>query len=195
MKRAFLVLVGLCAVLALSCGTTGGGGGGGGSAPAAAAATPAGAGSLGAFKLILADNFQYGTSYQGVLTNRNMLSGYRIQEGETWTLQIKLTASRDLEDKLMVGFVDTTEAANWWTQLSWDDAKNVEPASIPAFKAGEEVSGTFTLKTLAKASSASAAANAIVFLTDGEGVKGRAGSGVKKNVTLDFSEFILTKVE
>ena len=192
MKRALLVLVTLCVALAVSCGSTGGGGGG--SAPAAAAAAPA-AGSLGAFKLVLADNFQYGTSYQGVLTNRNMLNGYRIQEGETWTLQIKLTASRDLEDKLLFGFVDTTEAANWWTQLTWNDDKGVLAPSIPAFKAGEEVSGTFTLKTIAGASGGSSAANAMVFLTDGEGVKGRAGSGVKKSVTLEFSEFILTKVE
>ena len=193
MKKALIVLVSLCAVLALSCGTSGGGSAAPSPAPAATAAPTTG--NLGAFRLILADNFQYGTSYQGVLTNRNLLGGYQIKAGETWNLTMKLTASRDLEDKLMVGFVDTTEAANWWTQLTWSDEQKVEPASVPAFKAGEEITATFTLKTIAGATSASTAANALVFLTDGEGVRGRAGSGVKKNVTLSFTEFVLTKVE
>jgi len=192
MKRSLWVLVSLFVVLAMSCASTGGGGGSAEAAPAAAA--PAG-GNLGAFNLILADNFQYGVTYQGGVTNRNMLNGHKIEAGETYTLQVKFTVSRDLEQELEFGFVDTTETANWWTQLSWDDDLKVDPVKIPAPKAGEEISGTYTIKTIRGASGSSANANSLMFYTQGEGVKGRAGSGVKKQVTISFSEFILTKVE
>jgi hypothetical protein len=193
MKKTLLVFVILCIAMVLSCGTTGGGGGGG-SAPAAAAA-PAGTGDLGAFRLRLMDNFQYGDGYQGLVTNKTLLNGHKIVPGETWTLKITYTTSRDLEDEVQVGFADTTPAANYWASLSWDDDKDIEMQKIPASKQGEEVSATLTFKTLRAATGSGTTANALVFLTDGEGKKGSAGSGVKKAVDLNFTEFVLTQVE
>ncbi|MDR0444073.1 MAG: hypothetical protein LBH44_11775 [Treponema sp.] len=190
MKKTLLVLMILCAVAVLSCGTSGGGS----SSPAAPAASKA-EGDLGAFSLRLEDNFQYGITYQGMLTNRALFDGKKITAGETYTLRMTYKASRDLEGQLMIGLVDTTEAANYWNSLSWDDAAGVEMLYVDASQKDQEVSATLTLKTLKAATGSSAAANALVFQTEGEGVRGKAGSGVQKQVTLSFSEFIFTKVQ
>jgi hypothetical protein len=193
MKKTLLVLGILCIgmALVLSCASSGGGGGG----ERAATAAPAGAGDLGAFRLRMADNFQYGDGYQGIISNSKMLSGHKIAPGETWTLKITYTTSRDLESYVEIGFVDTTPAANYWASLSWDDDKDIEMLKIPASKQGEEVSATLTLKTLRAASGAGTTANAIVFLSAGEGKKGNAGSGVQKAFDINFTEFVLTQVE
>ena len=149
--------------------------------------------SLGAFNLVLADNFEYGVTYQGFVTNRNLLNNKPVAIGETYTLKVTYTASRDLEDDMMVGFLDTTERGNWWTQLSWDDAKKIDVAKIPKTKAGETATATLTLKIIAYPSGVTAPANAIVFMTEAEGTRGIKGSGVKGPVTLSFTEFVLTK--
>jgi len=68
--------------------------------------------------LVLADNFQYGDGYQGLVDALDFISG-RISTGDEFVLKIKFTADRDLEDELYVGLVDPTEAANYWQPLSW----------------------------------------------------------------------------
>jgi hypothetical protein len=193
MKKALLVLVilSMAMALVLSCGSTGGGG----SAPKAAAAVPEGTGDMGAYKLRMMDNFQYGDGYQGLVTDKNLLGGHKIVPGETWTLKITYSASRDLEDVIEVGIADTTPAANYWAALTWDDSKNIEMLKLPASKQGEEMSATLTLTTMKAATSAGGAANALVFVTKGEGSKGRPGSGVMKPFDLNFTEFVLTQVE
>jgi len=146
------------------------------------------------FDLALADNFQYGNGYQGVIKSGDLLDGYRIRTGDTFTLKITYTASRDLENDLCVGFADTSPAANYWKALSWaqrgDESPNV---TIPASKKGEKVTAEVKITAVAGASSASAAANALIFETVGEGRKGSAGSGKQGRVTLSFTEFVLTK--
>ncbi|WP_461257743.1 CIA30 family protein [Treponema sp. R80B11-R83G3] len=157
-----------------------------------AAAAPAAAkgigGDLGAFALNLNDNFQYGDGYQGVLSDRRLFNGHKIVPGESYTLKITYTASRDLEDVVLVGLVDTTPAAKYWTSLSWlgDDGM----VELKQSKAGEVVSATINFKTVAEATGTSGAANALVFITKGEGKKGVANSGKQKAVTLNFTEFV-----
>jgi len=161
---------------------------------AASTAEPKGiGGNLGAFTLKLNDNFQYGAGYQGYFTDKRLFNGHKITTGETYILKITYSASRDLEDKMMIGLVDTTSQANYWRALTW--ASDDEIAQLPASKAGEAVSATITLKTIANATGDSAPANALVFITEGEGKQGSAGSGVQKAVTLDITEFVFTKVE
>jgi len=150
-------------------------------------------GNLGAFTFKLNDNFQYGDGYQGYFTDKRLFNGHTITAGETYTLKISYSASRDLEDKMMIGLVDTTSQANYWKALTWTNDDDI--IQIPASKAGEKVSATITLKTIADATGDSAPANALVFITEGEGKKGTAGSGIKKAVTLDITEFVFTKVE
>jgi hypothetical protein len=162
-------------------------------APAPAAAKGIG-GDLGAFSLRLADNFQYGDNYQGIFSDKRLFNGHKIVPGESYTLKITYTASRDLENVLEVGLVDTTPAASYWRSLSWDD--NIEGSTmyqLPQSKAGEKISATIVLNTLASATGVSGSANALVFGTVGEGKKGVANSGAKKAVTLDFTEFVFTE--
>jgi len=150
-------------------------------------------GDLGAFSLKLNDNFQYGAGYQGYFTDKRLFNGHKITAGETYTLKITYSTSRDLEDRMMIGLVDTTSQANYWRALTW--ASDDEIAVLPLSKAGEKVSATITLKTIANATGDSAPANALVFITEGEGKQGSANSGVQKAVTLDVTEFVFTKVE
>jgi len=150
-------------------------------------------GDLGAFSFKLDDNFQYGAGYQGYFTDKRLFNGNKITSGETYTLKITYSTSRDLEQDMMIGLVDTTSQANYWKPLSW--AGDDEIAKLPVSKAGETVSGTITLKTMANATGNSAPANALVFITEGEGKQGSAGSGVQKAVTLNITEFVFTKVE
>jgi hypothetical protein len=150
-------------------------------------------GDLGAFELILADNFQYGDNYQSILADKRLFNGHQIVPGETYTLKITYTASRDLENIIEVGLVDTTQAANYWKALSWIGDEGM--AELPKSKAGDVVSAELTLTTVAEATGTSGPANALVFLTKGEGKKGTANSGEKKAVTLNFTEFVFTQNE
>jgi hypothetical protein len=170
MKKTLLVIISLC-VLAV---------------PAAVAQT----GNLGAFSLVLEDNFQWGITYQGILAQPNMLGGHRIAARETYTLRVTFTASRDLEENLQIIFVDTTERGNWWTELS----RNNERTQIPTpIRAGQPVTATLTITTTARSTATEAAANSLVFMTEGQGRRGTAGSGVRGPVTLNFTEFVLTR--
>jgi len=148
---------------------------------------------FGAWDLILADNFEYGDGYQGLITEKRLFNGHKIVPGEKYTLKITYTATRDLEDIIEVGLVDNTPAANYWKSLTWDDAKDIKMAELPKTKAGEKVSMTINFTTLASATSAAGPANALVFQTRGEGKKGSKGSGVKKPVTLKFTEFVFSQ--
>ncbi|MDR0455519.1 MAG: CIA30 family protein [Treponema sp.] len=158
-------------------------------APAAAAKGVGG--DLGAMAFKLLDNFQYGDGYQGVFSDKRLFNGHKLVPGETFTLKITYTTSRDLEDIVQVGLVDTTPAASYWKPLSWLGDEGM--AEIPTSKAGEKVSVTLTFTTVAEATGSSGAANALVFLTKGEGKKGTPNSGAKKSVTLDFTEFVFTQ--
>jgi hypothetical protein len=162
-------------------------------APAAAAAEKPIGGDLGALDLILADNFQYGDGYQGVLADRRLFNGHKIVAGEKYTLKITYTASRDLEEGVEIGLVDPSPAANYWRSLSWDDSKDIKMAQLPKSKKDEKVTATINFTTVAGATSAAATANALVFLTKGAGTKGSAGSGKQKAVTFKFTEFVFTK--
>ena len=167
--------------------------------PAAVAEKPIG-GVLSPIDLVLADNFQYGEGYQCVFTDKRLMNGHKIVAGETYTLKITYTASRDLEDDVMVGLVDTTPQAKpraYWGALSFkEEAKEGTPEGmtlIKKSKAGQVVTATITLKTIGDASSSSQPANALVFQTKGEGKAGSAGSGKQKAVTFKFTEFEFTK--
>ena len=150
-------------------------------------------GNMGAFDLKLDDNFQYGEGYQGKINKANLLGGYKIVGGETWTVKFTYTASRDLEQDIEAGFVDPSPPSYWKHLTSDADGKDGFAFVIPKSKAGEKVTGTWTFKTTKAASSGSANANSFYFDTKGEGKKGSAGSGRLKPVTLSFTEFVLTK--
>jgi len=166
-------------------------------ASTAAAATKAVGGDLGALEITLADNFQYGDGYQGVFADKRLMNGHKIVPGEKFTLKITYTASRDLEDVVGVGLVDTTPAASYWRPLTWKDGTEIGApdgmAQIKKTKAGETVSITIKFTTVAGSTSTTAPANALVFSTNGEGKKGSAGSGKQKAVTFKFTEFVFTQ--
>ena len=186
MKKAFWILIGFCILFAVSCKTTNTG----------VAATAVEIGNLGSFRLVLDDNFQWSDDYQAKVNHRNLMGGHQIQPGETYTLRITYSASRDLEQALLVAFVDTTPAVNWWKPLSFSEEDGVDGlVEIPASKEGEVVTAEITLRTVKAASDNSAVANGLVFWTKGEGVKGKPGSGVKRPVMLTITEFVLTRVE
>jgi hypothetical protein len=187
MKKALLVLAILCIALVSSCGTTGGG------SSAAAGAGDSAPGDLGAFNLRLEDNFEYGEGYQALLYKAELFEGHQIVAGETYTLKITFTVSRDFEDDLLIGLVDPTPAANYWRALTWDDDKGIELEKIEIPKKDQEISRTITLKTLVDSTGPSVAANSLVFITKGEGKKGSGGSGRLKSATLSFTEFVFTK--
>lgn len=160
-------------------------------APASAADKTPGC-DLGAFDFKLLDNFQYGDGYQGILSDKRLMNGHKIVPGEKYTLKITYTASRDLEDIVEVGLVDTTPAANYWKPLSWIGDEG-GMAEIQTSKAGETVSATITFETVQPATTATALANTLVFQTKGEGKKGSANSGKQKAVTFSFTEFVFTQ--
>jgi hypothetical protein len=143
--------------------------------------------------LVLTDNFQYGEGYQGGLSALDYITG-RINTGDEFTLKITFTASRDFEASLHVGLVDQTEAADWWTPLSWpgdpDDPDEVTAIDLDGIiKEGQTIAFEVDFTAIASASGNSATANRIVFQTDGDGVQGTLGSGVKGPVTLTFTRF------
>jgi len=156
-------------------------------------------GDFGALDLQLKDNFQYGDGYQGIFSESRLMNGHQIVPGESYTLKITYTTTRDLEDVVLVALVDTTPQAyrQYWGPLSYrDGAGDGDPdgmAQIKQSKAGEVVSATITFNITSKASGKGAAANALVFLTKGEGKPGSAGSGKQKSVTLKFTEFVFTQ--
>jgi len=146
------------------------------------------------FELLLADNFEYGNGYQGTMRTPDLMNGYRLRTGDTFTLKVTYTASRDLENPLCVGFADTTPAANYWKSLSWTQRGDESPPiTIPASKAGEKVTAEVTITIVANASGSSAAANSLIFETVGVGRKGSRGSGQRGPVVISFTEFVLTK--
>jgi hypothetical protein len=161
-------------------------------AAAAAAEKPIG-GDLSPMEISLVDNFEYGEGYQAVIGDKRLFNGHKIVPGEKYTLKITYTASRDLEDVVNVGLVDTTPAAKYWTALSWKDGDDPGMAELPQSKKGEKVTATISLTTTATATSTSGLANALVFITKGAGRKGAKGSGVQKAVTLNCTEFVFTK--
>jgi hypothetical protein len=170
MRRKILALTILCCVI------------GGGVAVAQT-------GNLGRITVQMLDNFEYGVGYNGTVTDRNLFSGYQVRAGESYTLKITFTASRDFEQKLMFTLVDTTERANWWTALT--DTMDIFPDRI--IRRGEVITFEVTFRTTAAATSAQPAANALVFMTEGAGTRGRKGSGTAGNFNLVFTQFVLTR--
>jgi hypothetical protein len=162
----------------------------------AAAENPIG-GDLSPFEVNLIDNFEYGDNYQAVITDKRLFNGHKIVPGETYTLKITYTASRDLENDIGVGLVDPSAAANYWRTLTFRNGSEIgDPdgmAAIKKTKAGETVSATLKMTTTAGSTSAAASCNALVFSTVGEGRKGSKGSGKMKAVKLTCTEFIFTK--
>ncbi|MDR0444172.1 MAG: MBL fold metallo-hydrolase [Treponema sp.] len=150
-------------------------------------------GNLGAFEIVLWDNFLYGNGYQAYVQNRNMLNGYRLKKGDTYTLKVTYTASRDLEKELLAGFVDVTGGK--WKTLSYTQ-KAIEPPNVilgHASKAGEVVSSEVTISIVTAAGISTAAANTLVLETLGQGRHKSRNSGVQGPVTISFTEFVLTK--
>ncbi|MCL2765641.1 MAG: hypothetical protein FWD40_10240 [Treponema sp.] len=183
MKKALLVLAGLCLVFALSCASTEGGGGGAG----ASLGPIAGAGNLGAFELVLKDNWANGRNFQAELQNPALLNGHRLARGETYTLKISYVPSRDTQ-AIGVGFADMTP----WSPLSFRQPGGIDipntrngGTELPAAKAGETVTAEVTITLLSNASGAAARANTLIFATLGAQSDGP--------VTLNVSEFSLTR--
>jgi len=115
------------------------------------------------------------------ITTANMLGGHRITAGESYTLTVRFRLSRDLEDKMQFIFVDRTEGANWWTELTVND----EGSQIPMpLRANTEYSATLRFRATASASSGNRNANALVIITDGVG---------SRAITINWLEFVLTR--
>jgi len=168
-------------------------------ADAAAKAPKVVGGKLDVTELILADNFQYGGNYQIIYAPKNLFNGNKIMAGDSYTLKITYSTSRDLEDDITVGLVDNSNSG--WNPLTYKNDSKDNPfktgenaaAILPKSKAGEVVSATLKMTAKRNAGGTAANANALVFATAGAGNKGSAGSGKLKAVTLKVTEFVFTK--
>jgi len=155
-------------------------------AAAAKVAKPVG-GNLGAQSVKLVDNFQYGGNWQGHFMEPALFNGNKISKGESYTLKITFTASRDLEQSLWVGLVDPSSSAGGWKPLSWASKDLCEVGQeIKDVKAGKPVSVTLNFTTVGNATGTRANQNSLVFAS-------RDKDNKKGPVTLDFTEFVFTK--
>jgi hypothetical protein len=154
---------------------------------------------LGAFNLVLADNFQYGEGYQGVIQKDEIVTKMgKFLTGDKFTLEIEFTVSRDLEQELEIGLVDSSQNTwkgnnTYWGEISYDEDLGKEMYSIPAVNAGATVSKKIDLEAYHPALKADKVSNTIVFGTKGTGNPGTANSGVKGPVTVSFTKFVFTK--
>lgn len=149
--------------------------------------------------LLVGNNFQYGDGYQGKIEG----ALDKINKGDTFKVNISFTVSRDLEESLEFGFVDTTKDAlgvvdSYWGPLTWNADNDGKPYLFTggALKAGVTHSASIDLKALADATGPSGAANAIVFQSKGKGKDGEktgvAGSeGVEGPFIITFTEFTI----
>jgi len=145
-------------------------------------------GNLGAQSLVLIDNFQYGGNWQGKFMEPGLFNGNKISKGETYTLKITFTASRDLEQSLWVGLVDPSPAAGNWKPLSYSSSKDLCDVGqeIKDVKAGKPVSATLTFTTVTGSTGVRPNQNALVFAS-------REKDNKKGPITLNFTEFVFSK--
>ena len=203
--KKFSWMVALLIALSLALVGCPGGGGGSGGPPGG---PPGGDGpevvSLPPFNLVLADNFEYGEGYQGLVENTKLFPDGAITAGDVYTMKITFTVSRALEDVITVGLVDRTPPpdGDYWIPLSYDkddDEWELEDDDAPAIAAtvaeaaAGEVTKVITFTALNSALSAAASANCIAFETQGAGTPGTGGSGTSGPVTLSFTEFFFVK--
>ena len=206
MKKVWLVLLAVVLVFGLAVlGCSSGGGSGPENPNGPDPNKPEPGKVIGTLKLD--DNFQYGDGYQGLISDilkkkknyTDDISG-KIEEGQTYALRIKFTASRPLEDRMQIGLVDTV--TNYWAPLSWDGTDDttseatgnyVPQADIDAATAENPCVVIMEFKILKSAAGPGAGENSLMFQTKGQGEKGQPGSGVKKAVTLSFYEFVFIK--
>lgn len=171
------------------------------------AAPPASAGdftssSLDPFTLKLEANFQYGNGWQGVLQNAALLGKKRVQKDEKYTLKVTYSVDRDLTAPIAVN-IQNVATGGTWIALSFDQSEVREPIEgepvdpnagkgvgtefLPISKAGEEVTKELTF-TIKRNGGSGPGGNAVIF----QETPGKPSSGV---VNINFTEFVLTKVE
>jgi len=154
MKKTLLIILGLCVL--------------------AAGTAFAQVGTLKPFDLVLKPDSGSG-DFQGFITDANMLGGVKLTKGAKYSLKIVFTVSRDVSE-LNLAFIDNTQAANWWRNLSnWPSYNNI--------KAGQTQTLTIDFTIDADATGTSVDANKLLLV-------GKKGSG---DITVKFTEFVLTK--
>jgi hypothetical protein len=156
---------------------------------------PAGYIDLSGTTLTLADNFQYGDGYQGIIAGK--LSG-AIEEGKAWNFAIAFTVDRDLEDLMQIELVDRRSGATpsaYWSKrsatLDFSPAGGIKKGVV--YVIGERFSITNV------GNSPDLSVIDICFQTEGDGdgkskhpgADGTAGSGVKGPAVISFVEFII----
>jgi len=115
------------------------------------------------FSLVLADDFEYGDSYQGQVQATRYISG-KITNEEVYILKFDFVPSRDFEDgELSVVLVDPREEAGYWDELSdtetWYEGGLVEQ--------GESYSVELEITATKTAAVSSGAGNIIAISTPG----------------------------
>nr|AGS51660.1 hypothetical protein [uncultured bacterium contig00026] len=169
----------------------------------------------GPFTLKLANNYQYGDGYQGMMALHpvpdllidEFLDGYRIMKGNRFTLEMEFTFDKPFDaekDKDMeIGLVDATQQAwiEYWGPLTWQGENGVQKITIAELAAATPgvtvISKTFDYTALQNASSVAPRANDLAFQF--ESTRGRRGDQnnaavTAQEITLTFSKFILTKL-
>jgi hypothetical protein len=195
-------LLAVFGLLMTGCPDSGDGGGGGGGGDGDNTFYHSLASPSAPLALILGDNFEYGEGYQGQVKSANLFNGKKVTKDDIFWLDVTFTASRELEDALWVGLVDTV--TNWWNPLTWDgdDPDDEGGLLAPAgeddtyiVKKDKEVSILIKMVALQTAKNASIDYNVLNIQTKGDGTKGTSGSGVKGAVTLTFTKFIFARDE
>jgi len=179
MKKALVVLLGLCMVFALSCETTG---------SAASSEQPVPGGSLAPITVELRDNFQYGNSYAGDIRIPNLMNGYRIMNGDSFTLKVTYTVSRDLTNPIWVGLVDQSAGSDYWNPLSWRQSSGEGSGvflSEGAPRAGQTYTVEVTMTAVKNSPGATPAHNTVRMET--------VGTRGSPTAVVNFTEFVLTK--
>ena len=141
---------------------------------------------LAPFEATLADNFQYGTGYSGLVKAGSNLfeTGEAIPKGSVFELDMEYTVSRDFEVNSMdFDFVDPS-APSYWTLRG-------KTTVADTYTAGTVISQKVTITTT---SDATIDLCDLHFETGGAGTEGTAGSGVKGPIKLNFTKFVINKV-
>jgi len=117
-------------------------------------------------------------NWQALIDAAWLFSGKKISAGEKYELEVVFKADRDI-DELKFAFVDNSETAGWWKNLTSD-----WPA-FPKIAANTETTLKVAISADASASSTARAANKLCVVAEGG----------TKAVKLTFSKFTLTRVQ
>lgn len=140
-------------------------------------------------EVTLKDNFQYSDTWAGDIRVKELMNGEQFVKGDSYTVKVTYTVSRDFSNVLQICLVDQSPAVNYWKALSWAQKGN-EPSphdvsgGVPP-KAGQTYTAELVLPVVIGATSKAPAANTLRFESVGKRSEGTA--------VVTFTDVVFTK--